>query len=148
MPSYNNPAIWRNSVDGVSRNHVIKFFKKFELFVQNSFFLIDNIHIKWIGIVSRFECKKKIVWSHPRKNFKLLISLNVWTEIRFGQKIRYQHESSRQMICIDNMVLFLAQKFRTKFVFHAYTIIYLSRNFDISKIFLQLSYIIRSGIVC
>ena len=92
--------------------------------------------------------QKKIVWSHPRKNFKLLISLNVWTEIRFGQKIRYQHESSRQMICIDNMVLFLAQKFRTKFVFHAYTIIYLSRNFDISKIILQLSYIIRSGILC
>ena len=148
MPSYNNPAIWRNSVDGVSRNHVIKFFKKFDFFCEKCFFLIDNIHTKWIRIVWRFECKKKIVWSHPRKNFKLLISLNVWTEIRFGQKIRYQHESSRQMICIDNMVLFLAQKFRTKIVFHAYTNIYSSRNFDMSKIILQLLYIIRSGILC
>ena len=92
--------------------------------------------------------QKKIVWSHPLENFKLLISLNLWTEIKFRQKIRNQHETTRQMICDDHMVIFLAQKFRTKFVFHAYTIIYLSRNFDISKIILQLSYIIRSGILC
>ena len=70
MPSYNNPVIWRNSVDGVSRNHVIKFFKKFELFVQNSFFLIDNIHIKWIGIVWRFKWKKNY-FVPPTQKFQI-----------------------------------------------------------------------------
>ena len=111
-----------------------------QIFQKNSIFLQKMLfsHRQYTYQMNRncfaVRMQKKIVWSHPRKNFKLLISLNVWTEIRFGQKIRYQHGSSRQMICIDNMVLFLAQKFRTKFVFHAYTIIYLSRNFDKSKL--------------
>ena len=123
-------------------------FSKNSIFLQKVLFSHRQYTYQMNRNCFAVRMQKKIVWSHPRKNFKLLISLNVWTEIRFGQKIRYQHESSRQMICIDNMVLFLAQKFRTKIVFHAYTNIYSSRNFDMSKIILQLLYIIRSGILC
>ena len=133
-------------MDGVWRNHVIKFFKKFVFFCKKCFFshrqYISN-ELKLFG-----GSNAKQLFDPPTQKFKLLISLYVRTEIKFRQKIRNQHETTRQMICDDHMVIFLAQKFRTKFVFHAYTIIYLSRNFDISKIILQLSYIIRSGILC
>ena len=123
-------------------------FQKIRFFMRKVFFSHRQYTYQMIRNCLAVRTQEKFAWSHPRKNFKFLISPNVLTEIKFRQKIRNQIESPRQMICVDNMVLLRKQKFRTKFVFHAYAIIYLPRNFDISKIILQLSYIIRSGILC